>query len=416
MSNITTSCPSSLFMLFFLLSLLACLLSVVVGDYHDGGKTVPLLPNEFQALKFEYCTPNMKEHGTFFPESSSNLAYMNEYLTEKPQNYRFAEDVSVDTMNILRTIDFAQIQAEVVNYTTVGDIRLKQLVRFIPAVSKSGEEPLTKQQKDFFFDFDRNMDLLREALNGELDDLSERSYILNINKKLNTKQYEDLYDVFSVATRRGRRFVRTATKLPNVLKCLEVQVGFNRDVEPLKMDSLKGIFAEIDYVSFTRDDMELVQFIPVIAASDDESLTEQQRNFFDNFDRNIKLMAEAVKGNVIDCPNNEDILNLNKHLKRKQHEELCDVFGPQSPKQCANKQLKGATNIGPNATNIGPNATKRRRRATNSGPKATSSCFSLLRIRSACTTDVSSHLFTLLFSSPSVLAIIGSLVISLLSV
>eukprot|EP00922_Rhytidocystis_sp_ex-Travisia-forbesii_P003979 GHVS01005768.1.p1 GENE.GHVS01005768.1~~GHVS01005768.1.p1 ORF type:complete len:409 (+),score=20.23 GHVS01005768.1:148-1374(+) len=408
MSNITTSCPSSLFMLFFLLSLLACLLSVVVGDYHDGGKTVPLLPNEFQALQFEYCTENMKEFATFFPESSSNLAYMNKYLTEKPHNRRFARAVSVDTMDILRTIDFSQIQAEVVNYTTDWDDRLYQLVRFIPVVSKSGEEPLTKQQKDFFFDFDRNMDLLVEALRGKLEDVSGRSYILNMNKELKTKQYEDLYDVFSVANQRGRTPVRAATKLPNVLKCLEFEADFNPDVEPLKMDSLKGIFAEIDAVTL-KGHKELVQFIPDIAASDDESLTEHQRDFFDNFDRNIKLMAEAVKGNVIDCPNNEDTLNTNKLLKRKQHEELCDVFGPQSPKQCANKQLKGATNIGPNATN-------RRRRPTNSGPKATSSCFSLLRIRSACTTDVSSHLFTLLFSSPSVLAIIGSLVISLLSV
>eukprot|EP00922_Rhytidocystis_sp_ex-Travisia-forbesii_P039222 GHVS01058372.1.p1 GENE.GHVS01058372.1~~GHVS01058372.1.p1 ORF type:complete len:335 (+),score=21.20 GHVS01058372.1:141-1007(+) len=158
-----------------------------------------------------------------------------------------------------------------------------------------------------------------------------------------------------------------------------------------------------------------IRFRPVAGEFSDVGLTEEQKDFFKNFDRNLEVISRAIGRGEPKL--SDEIEKLAPLFQRKLYEkitakQLADlhlIFDKDTTKgKCQTPNAGQPTNAGQPINGKKTHISIQNKKAAKS---TISSCFSLLRVRSTSTSDVLfSYLFSLLISAPSLLAI-GSLVL-----
>eukprot|EP00922_Rhytidocystis_sp_ex-Travisia-forbesii_P039231 GHVS01058383.1.p1 GENE.GHVS01058383.1~~GHVS01058383.1.p1 ORF type:complete len:261 (-),score=34.63 GHVS01058383.1:287-1069(-) len=169
--------------------------------------------------------------------------------------------------------------------------------------------------------------------------------------------------------------------------------GDKQRLHILKDIKFRDLKAVVTLVAMEGDDGnqrigQFVQFMPVAGEKGESPLTKKQKEFFRNFDLNLEVMGEVIG---VGGPKPSAIIekameNFNNKLPYIESGHMTD--------------LRRIFNIGKSCKAGGENKLNSK----------TSSAFSLLRIHSTCSSDVLSQFFSLLLSSPSLLAI-GSFIL-----
>eukprot|EP00922_Rhytidocystis_sp_ex-Travisia-forbesii_P055138 GHVS01081656.1.p1 GENE.GHVS01081656.1~~GHVS01081656.1.p1 ORF type:complete len:269 (+),score=33.91 GHVS01081656.1:155-961(+) len=185
-----------------------------------------------------------------------------------------------------------------------------------------------------------------------------------------------------------------ACKLDDKFKADGNKMGILKKIPFIQLQATARMFTDQENSPDTYY-TQLVRFSPV-AGDGSQHLNKDLKKFFENFDRNLDLMAEAFGATLKDSTDWPDNPSVNGNLKKLQLEDLRAALTISRPRPRTGKQLKGGGNDPQGASS--------------------SSSFSLLRISSYASTSYILCDFVCLFFSTPCLIVIGSLVLSFLSV
>eukprot|EP00922_Rhytidocystis_sp_ex-Travisia-forbesii_P039228 GHVS01058380.1.p1 GENE.GHVS01058380.1~~GHVS01058380.1.p1 ORF type:complete len:277 (-),score=32.21 GHVS01058380.1:287-1117(-) len=154
-------------LLFLLLSFLLCCLSVS-ADFSDDDDNEEL-PIQSKGLLLLYPPgTHLDTCAVFkFPSKEPTLSYVDVVFNQLSRNPDCMLTGDKQRLHILKDIKFRDLKAVVTLVAMEGDDgnqRVGQFVQFMPVAGEKGESPLTKKQKEFFRNFDLNLEVMGEVI------------------------------------------------------------------------------------------------------------------------------------------------------------------------------------------------------------------------------------------------------------
>eukprot|EP00922_Rhytidocystis_sp_ex-Travisia-forbesii_P002787 GHVS01004108.1.p1 GENE.GHVS01004108.1~~GHVS01004108.1.p1 ORF type:complete len:239 (+),score=16.58 GHVS01004108.1:408-1124(+) len=195
-----------LFLMFPILSLLMCLSSAEPTS--PESTPVTDAPNELKGLRVVYDNEDERKRCQLFNPNvyhDRDLGYVSEVLsfTIIPDCMLRGDRTKLD---ILRRMNFSELRAKVIQFNDdhYGPLHVPiQFIMFYPDVPKTHDGPLTDKQRDFFKNFDYNLDVMAEVIGGRVVEarefLNHKNWHL-VNKLLKEQQLRDLRVAFGLAT------------------------------------------------------------------------------------------------------------------------------------------------------------------------------------------------------------------------